>query len=348
VVKIQPVIVWFRDDLRLSDHPGLYEAASRGAPVVGVYVRDEQSRALKPPASRPLGGASRWWLAQSLRALDRDLRKLGQRLVLRRGKAADVIPRLAREAKATQVYFNRRSDRAGIAIDDAVIAALKAQGVTGGHLPRQSLGRAGKVLTADGGPLRVFTPFWKRVQGARRSPPAGAGADAKPPPADVASETLEDWKLEPTAGLGRRHARDLVAWRSRRTARLKPFLDDGIRGYADERDRPDKRRQPRACRRYLRFGEISPRQIWYAARFAAGIRAPASRDVDKFLSELGWREFCLSPAVRFSRSREREPAIALRCVSLADRRRRAESVATRTDRLPDRRCRHARALAHRL
>ncbi|MFN5667529.1 deoxyribodipyrimidine photo-lyase, partial [Bradyrhizobium sp.] len=53
MTRVQPVIVWFRDDLRLSDHPALQEAASRGAPVIGLYVRDEQSRALKPPAARP-------------------------------------------------------------------------------------------------------------------------------------------------------------------------------------------------------------------------------------------------------------------------------------------------------
>jgi len=69
VTQARPIIVWFRDDLRLSDHPALHEAAVSGAPVIGPYVLDEQSRALKPPAARPLGGAARWWLAQSLRAL---------------------------------------------------------------------------------------------------------------------------------------------------------------------------------------------------------------------------------------------------------------------------------------
>jgi deoxyribodipyrimidine photo-lyase len=42
----------------------------------------------------------------------------------------------------------------------------------------------------------------------------------------------------------------------------------------------------------LRFGEISPRQVWHAARFAAAERPALAGDVKKFLSELGWREFC--------------------------------------------------------
>jgi deoxyribodipyrimidine photo-lyase len=55
-----PNIVWFRDDLRLSDHPALHAAANTGAPVICLYVPDEASRGV-----RPLGGAVRWWLAQS-------------------------------------------------------------------------------------------------------------------------------------------------------------------------------------------------------------------------------------------------------------------------------------------
>ncbi|HEY8333030.1 MAG TPA: deoxyribodipyrimidine photo-lyase, partial [Tardiphaga sp.] len=55
-----PCIVWFRDDLRLSDHPALHAASKTGAPVICLYVLDEQSAGI-----RPLGGAARWWLAQS-------------------------------------------------------------------------------------------------------------------------------------------------------------------------------------------------------------------------------------------------------------------------------------------
>ncbi|MGA7995038.1 MAG: deoxyribodipyrimidine photo-lyase, partial [Bradyrhizobium sp.] len=61
-----PCIIWFRDDLRLSDHPALHAASKTGKPVLCLYVFDEVSEALRPPGARPLGGASRWWLAQSL------------------------------------------------------------------------------------------------------------------------------------------------------------------------------------------------------------------------------------------------------------------------------------------
>src|ERR1700761_2503202 len=85
-----PSIVWFRDDLRLSDHPALHEAAHSGSPLIFVYVLDETL----PPPARPLGGAARWWLAQSLRALTSSLEAAGAPLILRRGPAAKVIARV--------------------------------------------------------------------------------------------------------------------------------------------------------------------------------------------------------------------------------------------------------------
>jgi deoxyribodipyrimidine photo-lyase len=280
-------IVWFRDDLRLADHRALTAGAKAGA-LTCVYLLDEDSAGF-----RPHGGASRWWLAQSLRALDADLRKLGQTLVLRRGKAAEVIPALAREAGATQVTWNRRYDRAGIAADEAVIAALKSQGLSGGTFPGNVLVEPGKLLNKDSGPLRVFTPFWKRVLslGDPRKPLL-APARMPPPPA-VTSDRLDDWQLEPARPDWAGGLRD--TWTPGEAAareRLADFLDD-IRGYADDRNRPDRPVTSRLSP-HLRFGEISPAEIFHAACFAAdkgdSLGTP-SRDIEKFLSELGWREF---------------------------------------------------------
>ena len=98
-----PCIVWFRDDLRLSDHPALHAAASTGAPVLCLYVFDEVPRSHN---ARPLGGASRWWLAQSLRALQKRLNAAGSKLVLRKGSAARTITEMARATGANRVFWN--------------------------------------------------------------------------------------------------------------------------------------------------------------------------------------------------------------------------------------------------
>src|SRR3569623_2123314 len=95
----QPIIVWFRDDLRLSDHPALHAVAKSVAPVICLYVLDDA-------AGRAPGGAARWWLAQSLRALGADIAARGGALILRKGPAAKVVAEVARESGARAVHWN--------------------------------------------------------------------------------------------------------------------------------------------------------------------------------------------------------------------------------------------------
>jgi deoxyribodipyrimidine photo-lyase len=281
-MSASPTLVWFRDDLRLADHAALAAAAKRDAPLICLYVFDEKN-------ARSPGAASRWWLAQSLRALDAQLRKRGQRLILRRGDAATLIPRLCAEAKASHVYFNRRYERSAIRADEMVMAALKRQGVDGATFAGGLLIEPDAIDTKSGGPMRVFTPFWKklRAMGDPRRPAATPGT--LPPPVAIASDDIEDWHLEPAkpnwaGGLRETWTPGAASARER----LRDFLDH-IGGYADARDIPSKPSTSRLSP-HLRFGEISPVEVFHAARFAADQSHPP-RDIEKFLSELGWREF---------------------------------------------------------
>jgi deoxyribodipyrimidine photo-lyase len=82
----KPVIVWFRQDLRLADNPALQAAAATGAPVLPVYILDDDA----PGAWKP-GGASRWWLHHSLSSLAHDIEQLGGRLIVQQGPAQSCL-----------------------------------------------------------------------------------------------------------------------------------------------------------------------------------------------------------------------------------------------------------------
>ena len=283
----RPCIVWFRDDLRLSDHPSLSAAVASGAPVIALYVFDETS-----PGPRPLGAASRWWLAQSLKSLRAQLHDKGCALVLRRGAAVQIVPALARETNAAAVFWNKIAIASCAAIANAVGDALAADGVETFRFAGDLLANPLAIHTKDGQGLRVFTPFWKRVQALGDPPaPLPAPKTIRPGP-DVASDDLADWPLEP-------HRPD---WAGGLRASWKPgeadaldaiddFIDQRAHGYSSNRDRMDHPGTSRLSP-HLRFGEISPRQVWHTAKFAADRDPAVASHLDKFLSEVGWREFC--------------------------------------------------------
>ena len=216
----QPAVVWFRDDLRLSDHAALDAAAATGRPLICLYVLDEESDGL-----RPLGGAARWWLAQSLRALAASLEPLGQRLVLRRGRAADIVPAVTAEAGAHEVFWNRRI--AGAKIDAEVEDTLRRDWRDGADVCREPAVRARHQRTNA---ARVH-----RLLAAHAGVRAPRGPLKAPkqlgPRVDVASDQLADWAFEPTKPDWAGGLRE--AWSTGEAAaqdRLADFLDGTLKG----------------------------------------------------------------------------------------------------------------------
>ncbi|MGR2752003.1 cryptochrome/photolyase family protein [Agromyces arachidis] len=285
-----PSIVWFRDDLRLADHPALHAAVERGEPVVAAYVLDEESTGM-----RPLGGAARWWLHHSLDSLAGDLRELGVRLVLRRGPAERVIRSLVDETGAGAVYWNRRYGGAERDVDTALKSALGDAGLEVRSFAGSLLFEPWTIRTGSDTPFSVFTPFWKACLAADppRHPlpaPTGGDLDGYGGPdgrGGPASERLDEWELLPTDPDWAGGLRE--TWEPGEAAaheRLREFLADDLGDYARGRDRLDRQVTSRLSPR-LRWGELSPHQVWHAARE----RAAGTEGARKFLSEVGWREF---------------------------------------------------------
>lgn len=283
------VIVWFRQDLRLSDNPALSAAAAAGRPVIPLYILDTENAGRWAP-----GGASRWWLHHSLEALSRSLASQGLRLVLRRGAAGPVLERLIAETGARGVHWNRCYEPWAARRDDSIEAALNAAGVAVRSFNAALLFEPWEIATKGGAPYRVFTPFWRACLAAEPSaPPLPVPAFAEPAAAATAgSEDLDSWGLLPTAPDWAGGLR--AAWEPGEAAAqrlLRGFLETGLAGYEAARDRPDFASTSRLSP-HLHFGEIGPRQVWHAIhRLSAVGDGEADAGPRKFLAELGWREF---------------------------------------------------------
>ena len=151
-----PLILWFRRDLRLDDHPMLSAALASGRPLLPVFILDDETRAL--------GAASLLRLDLARAAFAGRLAAVGSRLILRQGPALPVLQRLATETGAAAVLWTRGYDPASKARDTAVKAALRAQGLQAESHPGFLLHEPWALQTGQGGPYRVFTPFWKALR----------------------------------------------------------------------------------------------------------------------------------------------------------------------------------------
>lgn len=284
-----PVVVWFRQDLRLADNPALNAAAELGSPVLPVYLLDETSA-----GNFAMGGASRWWLHRSLHALNESL---DGGLVFLKGDAREILLRLVEKTGATAVYWNRCYEPWRVGQDTAIKSALDKAEFAVRSFNASLLFEPEDVRKPDGTPYKVFTPFYRKAcLGSAKSP-------RKPleRPADLAiyecqaGEELSKLGLLPATPWYEDMAAQWQPGEAGAAERLQKFLDAGINNYKEGRNRPDLDNVSRLSP-HLHFGEVSPNQVWYAAKDHG---SDNSEDLEHFLSELGWREFSYNLLVNF-------------------------------------------------
>jgi len=283
-----PVIYWFRQDLRLRDLRGLNAALATGRPVLACYILDDES-----PGHWQMGGASRWWLHHSLSALARDIDKAGGQLFLVRGRPADVLARLAERTGANLICCSRQYEPWASELEEALFTELNDIGIELKRYGGSLLWEPESVKSLAGTPFKVFTPFWRKCRALPVDLEAAPAVRFGQWPGECGrSEPLRDWALQPARPNWANTWNQL--WQpgeDEALRKLETFLGGAVSDYELGRNFPARSVTSRLSA-HLHFGEIAPARVFHAAR-QAGLADPAlQQETDKFLTELGWREFC--------------------------------------------------------
>lgn len=275
-----PTLLWLRRDLRLSDHPALCAAVSRGGPIIPVFIRDAGVDAL--------AAAPKWRLGLALEHFQRSLADRGCRLILRSGDALGVLRALVAETGAGAVHWSRMYDRDAVARDSAVKSALKEDGIAAVSHPGHLIFEPWTVATQAGGCYRVFTPMWRAVKDRAVDRPLKAPSGISAPGTWPGSDSLADWRMGGAMGPGAAICRPYQrVGEAAAQDRLGRFVDEAIGDYGTGRDLPAQDGTS-GLSENLTHGEISPRQCWHAAWRALH---EGARGAETWLRELVWREF---------------------------------------------------------
>ena len=279
-------VCWFHLDLRLTDHPALDAAVASRDAVIPLYVLDDDAAGKWQP-----GGASRWWLHHSLASLAADLEALGSRLVLARGQAEEIIPRIMAASGATTLHTHTRHepwsrDQLG-RVSSALEGRARINTYTGTLLKSP-----GQVLSKTGNRMRVFTPFKRNLLAGEPPRPALPRPSRIPAPAAwPEGDSLDALDLLPSSKSGQQDWATGMAshWQVGEAAAhsaFDRFLDGTIDHYDTSRDLPSEIGTSRLSP-HLHFGEISPVSIYHRVME----RGLTNSGAEVFLSEIIWREF---------------------------------------------------------
>ena len=279
----QPIIIWFRQDLRLTDNAALYHACQTDAPVILVYIHD-------PLLAQEwtIGAAGQWWLHHSLSSLAKDLKPYNTKLILRKGPTHDVLDKLIKETHAQSLYFSRHYEPFQAELENKINDQYKDT-LTVKRFKNNLLVEPETVLNKNMEPFKVFTPFYKKAMETLQV------ADPLPAPDQIysfdktlQSDHLEEWSLLPDEALwGEDFKKNWVPGERGAQINLDAFTMHALNKYNILRNRPEFIGTSRISP-HLHFGEISPRQIWNNVTQSDKGSEPGN---ESYLRELMWREF---------------------------------------------------------
>lgn len=282
-----PSLVWFRRDLRVDDHAALYHALRAGGPVWCVFVFDtdilDELLAEGLKADRRVE-----FIHAAVTELDAALRTAGEHpgggLIVRHGRACDIIPQLARELGVARVLTHRDYEPAAFARDRTVAATLAEAGIGFETFKDQVIFECDEVLTQAGKPFSVFTPYknaWlkKLTPFHLKAYPVRKYARALAPVPVSRIPSLAELGFAPTNLPSLR----LPTGMSGADTLFDDFCDR-IDRYKVLRDYPAAK-GPSYLSVHLRFGTVSIRRLARAAHERGGAGA------ETWLSELIWRDF---------------------------------------------------------
>lgn len=275
-------IVWFRRDLRLRDNPALQAAIEAGHQIVPVYIHAPQEEGAWAP-----GAASDAWLHHSLQQLDAQLRGIGSALLLRSGDSMAQLQTLIAESGAEAVYWNRKYEPATQPRDAAIKRGLREQGL---HVESHNgylLFEPWELATLQGGPYKVFTPFWRSALTRWRLPELSE-APRRLSPVKLSGLSLQALGLKPRLDWDGGFWEHWQPGEAGAQEALEVFADGALNGYREQRDLPD-RTGTSLLSPHLHFGEIAPWRIAYTLESMRS--AGRDADIDGYIRQLGWREF---------------------------------------------------------
>lgn len=268
-------IFWFRQDLRLTDNLALTEATKHFDQIIPVYIYDE-----KLGGEFSIGSASKWWLHNSLLSLSKDID-----LVLRKGDSLEILKSILEESKSEAIYFNRCYEPSALELEKN----LEKLNITIKAFNSNLLFEPSEIKTGSKDFYKVFTPFWKAClnKGVSRAPLKKAKVIAK----KIHSDTLDSFKLLPNkpnwaTGFNEK-------WKCGENSAqeaLEIFIKSGLSNYAQGRNFPSKKFVSEMSPR-LHFGEVSPLYIFHRVKNAFGLTNRNQESIDRYLAEIGWREF---------------------------------------------------------
>ncbi|MBL6784732.1 MAG: deoxyribodipyrimidine photo-lyase [Rickettsiales bacterium] len=271
-------LIWFRNDLRLSDNLALDNAANNNE-LVFLYIYDP---------NYAIGSASKWFLHQALKSLKQDIKQnYNADLLIEFGDSQEIIEKYLADYQIEKVFWNRVYEPEIIQRDIKIKSSLKNLGYEVKSFNSSLFFEPGQIKNGSGDYFKVFTPFWKKCLAnlVNIKNPIDAPKEINGIKVSEA-KSLDDLRLlpkNPDWSVGWNKLYNVSEANAHEQA--LSFMKSKMSNYNIGRDFPGQN-STSILSPFIHFGLISPKQLYFKA-----MMFEETDGLNVFFSEIGWREF---------------------------------------------------------
>ncbi len=158
------ILLWFRNDLRIHDNEALTKAIEKTTEVVPAYIFDPRIFKDHELGFPKTGRLRHQFLIESVENLKGNLQKIGLNLIIKTGPPEDILPVLAQEIGADELYTSEEITQEEVDIDSLVEERLKAKGLAVKFFWQSTLYHVDDLPMAIENLPDVFTQFRNKVE----------------------------------------------------------------------------------------------------------------------------------------------------------------------------------------
>ena len=274
-------LVWIRDDFRINKNLALSNATHKHKEVVAFFVYKKNKYIDKE--------AQKWWLYNSLKNFKNVLEKFNINFQIIESESYKAFFEKILKKKNFSIYWNRVYEPNYIKFDTELMLKLKSQGINFSISKGNILNEFSEIKKNDGTPFKVFTPFWRNAEKFynEKIPKLYKNLKKQKSKLNFFENEMDTKKILPNRKWFEKFDDQWIPSESTALKKLKIFLRENLEKYPSERNIPSIEGTSKLSP-FIKHGQIHVETIWSEVH---NLKKNNKNSAEKFLAEIGWREF---------------------------------------------------------
>ena len=271
-------LIWLKDDFRINKNLALIQATKNHDHVIVFYLYKKKKFENQE--------AQRWWVSKSLSEFRKQLDKLNINLeIIKTENYKSFFEQLFKKHNFT-IYWNKTYEPKYLKFDEYLVKSFQAHGIEFNVFKGNILNDVNEIKKIDGTPFKVFTPFWRTAEKfyLEKIPSKSKKVSKCKKKISFFKKTISEDEINPKKNWSKKFEKYWKPSEEHALKELKNFINGRIENYADNRNFPSiigtSKLSP-----FIKHGQLHVETIWEECSKLKKF------GVNKFLAEIGWREF---------------------------------------------------------